>query len=81
MERAQANRFHPKRNEKWQKKAPSQEQRPPNPLESTNLVDHQAIPFCRPCEDFHEESTCPYYLQICEGQPSQSGNEQISMCG
>ena len=43
MERAQANRLHHKPNDKWQKRPPPQEQRPPNPFESTNLVDHQVI--------------------------------------
>lgn len=33
------------------------DQRPPIPLESANVVD-QPIPFSRPCESFHEESSC-----------------------
>jgi hypothetical protein len=73
MERAQANRSHHKPNDKWKKRPPSQEKRPPNPFESTNLVDHQVIPYCRPCGQFHEESTCQIFLQICnEGEPSRS---------
>ena len=44
MESSQANRFHPKKNDKWKKKPPSQEHRIPCPLETNNMVDHQAIP-------------------------------------
>jgi hypothetical protein len=61
MERAQSSRPHHKPNDKWPKRPPPQDQRPPNPFESTNLVDHQAIPYCRPCGQFHEESTCPSF--------------------
>jgi hypothetical protein len=42
------------------------------------LVEHQAIPYCRPCGEFHEESTCPVFLEDCY---SDYGNEQINMCG
>jgi hypothetical protein len=35
-------------------------------LETTNLVNEEAPPFCRACEDFHEESTCPIFCQINE---------------
>jgi hypothetical protein len=81
MERAQDNRPHHKPNDKWQKIPPSQEQRPPNTFKSTNLVDHQVIPYCRPCGEFHEESTCQIFLQICnEGESSRSENEQVNMC-
>jgi hypothetical protein len=52
MERAQSSRSHHKPNDKWPKRPPPQDQRPPNPFESTNLVDHQAIPYCRPCGNF-----------------------------
>ena len=51
----------------------------PNPLETNKLVDHQVIPYCRPCRDFHEESTCPTFLRICEGEPPRTDNEQINM--
>jgi hypothetical protein len=27
-------------------------------------VEHEAPPFCRACNDFHEESTCPNFHQI-----------------
>jgi hypothetical protein len=82
MERAQSSRPHHKPNDKWPKIPPPQEKRPPNPFESTNLVDHQVIPYCRPCGQFHEESTCQFFLQICnEGEPSRSENEQVNMFG
>jgi hypothetical protein len=81
MERAQSSRPHHKPNDKWPKRPPPQEQRPPNPFESTNLVDHQVIPYCRPCGQFHEESTCQVFLQICnEGGPlDQKMNKLICL--
>jgi len=57
MERAQSSRPHHNPNDKWKKRPPQQEQKPPNPFEPTNLVDHQVIPYCRRCRQFHEEST------------------------
>jgi hypothetical protein len=48
------------------RKGPPQDQRPPNQLESNNVVNEEAPPFCRACEDFHEESTCPIFCQINE---------------
>jgi hypothetical protein len=67
MERAQNNRFQPRlNNERWQRKNPPQDQRPPNQLESTNIVKEEAHPFYRACEDFHEESTCPIFCQVSE---------------
>jgi hypothetical protein len=82
MERAQSSRPQHKPNDKWPKRPPPQDQRPPNPFESTNLVDHQAIPYCRPCGQFHEESTCQVFLQVCsEMGPYRPENEQVNMCG
>jgi hypothetical protein len=82
MERGQASRPQHRPNDKWPKKIPSQYQRPPNPLESTNLVDHQAIPYCRPCGQFHEESTCQVFLYLCDEMgPYRAENEQINMFG
>ena len=82
MDRAQANRSHHKPNDKWKKRPSPQEQRPPNPFESTNLVDHQVIPYCRPCGEFHEESTCQIFLEICDEEGfSNSEHEQVNMCG
>jgi hypothetical protein len=85
MERNQANRPPHRPNDKWPRRPPHNdqrppqiEQRPPNPFESTNLVEHQSIPYCRPCGEFHEESTCPVFLEDCYGD---YGNEQINMCG
>jgi hypothetical protein len=82
MERAQVNRSHHKPNDKWKKRPSPQEKSPPNPFESTNLVNHQIIPYCRPCGQFHEESTCQIFLQVCnEGEPSRPEHEQVNMSG
>jgi hypothetical protein len=82
IERSQHNRSHHKPNEKWPKRPPPHDQRPPNPFESTNLVKHQAISYCRPCGEFHEETTCPIFLEGChEDDYGDQGNEQINMCG
>jgi hypothetical protein len=82
MEREKANRSHHKPNDKWPKRPPPHDQRPPNPFESTNLVDHQGIPYCRPCGEFHEEMTCLVFLEGCDEEDySNSGNEQVNMCG
>jgi hypothetical protein len=85
MERNQGNRPPHRQNDKWPRRPPHNEQkplqieqRPPNPFESTNLVEHQSIPYCRPCGEFHEESTCAVFLEDCY---SDYGNEQINMCG
>jgi hypothetical protein len=72
MERSQNNRQQHRPNDKWPRIPPKNEQRPPNPFESTNLVDHQAIPYCRPCGEFHEEATCPNFLEDC---CNEYGNE------
>jgi hypothetical protein len=58
MERSNSNRQQHKPNDKWPRRPPQNDQRPPNPFESTNLVEHRSIPYCRPCGEFHEESTC-----------------------
>ena len=80
IERSQTHKAYPKHNDKWQKKPHFQEQRPPNTLEFANYVDNQAIPYCKPCGTFHEESTCHFFLQICRGEPYTSENEQINVC-
>jgi hypothetical protein len=76
MERSQANRPSHRPNDKWPRRPPQNDQRPPNPFESTNLVEHQAIPYCKPCGEFDEEATCPIFLEDCY---SDYGNEQINM--
>ena len=48
--------FQPKQNQMYQKKAPRQEPRIPNQLDSANMVE-EVIPWCRPCDQFHQEST------------------------
>ena len=49
--------FQPKQNQMYQKQAPHQEPRIPNQLDLANMVE-EVIPCCRPCEQFHQESTC-----------------------
>lgn len=49
----------------WQRRNPPSDQRPPTRLEPANVVD-EPIPFCRPCESFHEESTCAFVKRILE---------------
>jgi len=81
MERVQSSRPHCKTNDKWPKRPPPQEQRPPNPFEYINLVDHQVIHYCRPCGEFHEELTFQVFLEICgEEEFFKSENEQVNMC-
>ena len=68
MERAQAQNSQPRNhnnrsNNTWQKKGQQSEQRPPNPLESTNLVD-EAPPYCRACDALHPEVICPTVKRI-----------------
>ena len=43
--------FQLKHNQMYKKKAPQQEPRIPNQLNSTNLVE-EVIPWCRPCDQF-----------------------------
>ena len=79
MERSQVQRFQPRPNNGWKKnKGPQQDFGPPNPLESTNMVD-KTPPFCSPCNDFHEEATCPYVKIIMEG--SMLGDEHLGTSG
>jgi hypothetical protein len=74
MERSQANKFQPrKNNERWKIKGAHQDQRPPNQLKATNMVQQEAPPFYQTCEKFHEESTCPVFCRINEqGLPETS---------
>ena len=80
MERAQSQpvprTFPPKVN--WQRKAPNHEQRPPHQLESADMVETYT-PFCRACEDLHEESFCYYACYIQEhGFPEGCGPKASS---
>lgn len=44
------------------------------------MVDHQATPYCRPCGDFHDESTCSTFLQIFHDKMAERAElEQINM--
>ena len=64
----------------YQKKAPHQEPRIQNQLDSANMVE-EVIQWCRPYEKFHEESTCYVENQVMEqGLPEISGQETTS-CG
>jgi hypothetical protein len=80
MERSKNSRQQHKPNDKWPRRPPPNDQRPPNPFESTNLVNHHSIPY-RPCGEFHEESTCLVFLEDCYGDYGDQGNELINMCG
>ena len=63
MEKSQNNRFQSKPNKDWQRKGP-QDQRPPNLLDSANLVQEEVPPYCRVCKDLHEKSCCFRFRQI-----------------
>ena len=59
----------------YQKKAPAQEPRILNQLDSTNMVE-DAIPYCRPCSQFHQENTCYFANQVMEqGLPEISSQD------
>ena len=78
MDRSQTNQknFTPQGNQ-VQKKAP-QDKRPPNQLQTTNMVK-EVLPYCRPCDALHEESTCYMVRQILEhGLPKTSDSEEYS---
>ena len=53
--------FQPRPNQEWKKKYSPQGQSHPNQLETNNMVD-EVPPYCKPCEEFHEEYTCPILL-------------------
>ena len=57
-----------------EKKHPPQEQRPPNQLASNNMMVDEFPPYCRPCEEFHEESTCPKFYYIMEQEQMEMNN-------
>jgi hypothetical protein len=38
------------------------------------MVNHETPPYCRTCEDFHEESTCPVFCQINEQRLPETNN-------
>ena len=65
--------FQPRPNQEWQKKYYPQEQIPPNQLESNNMVD-EVPPYYRPCEEFHEESTCPKFCYIMKQEQMEVNN-------
>ena len=65
MEKAQVSQnhrnFQPRQKQEWKKKYPPHEWRPPNQFEINNVVIEEVPPYCRPCDEFHEESTCPKF--------------------
>ena len=62
----------------YQNKFPHQESRIPNQLDSANMVE-EVIPWCRPCDQFHQESTCYVANQVMEhGLPEVSNQEKNS---
>ena len=66
MERNNGPRnFQPRQNQMYQNKFPQQEPRIPNMLDSANMVE-EVIPWCRPCDQFHQESTCYITNQVIE---------------
>ena len=70
--------FQPKQNQVYQRKFPQQEPRIPNQLDSTNMVD-EVIPWCRPCEQFHLESTCYIANQIIEHGMAEVSNQETTL--
>ena len=79
MERNNGPRnFQPKQNQMYQKKAPQQDPRSPNQLDSTNMVE-EVTPWCIPYEQFHQESTSYVTNQVMEhGLPEVSSQETTS---
>ena len=62
----------------WKRNPPNHEQRPPHQLDVTNMVE-QYKPFCRACEDLHEESSCYYACYVQEhGFPEGCGPKASS---
>ena len=47
---------------------------PPNQLETKNMVKDDTPPYCRPCGEFHEESTCPNFCHINENGFTETSN-------
>ena len=74
MERPQNNKFQNKPNKDWKRKGPPQDQRPPNPLDSTNMVQEEVHPYCRACRDFHDEASCHVFIQINEQGLQETNN-------
>ena len=60
-------------NNQWPRRSPPSDQRPPSPLESVNMIN-EYVPFCRPCESFHEYSTYAFAKKILEESRNQQNN-------
>ena len=61
----------------YQKRFPQQEPRIPNQLDSTNLVE-EVIPWCRPCDQFHQERTCYIVNQVIEHEMDDVSNQETT---
>lgn len=77
MERNQAGRFQNRDNDRWKKRGPPSENRPPNTFESNNLVD-DSMPYCITCDELHDEMTYPYARRILEGE--MGGTREKNKC-
>lgn len=51
----QQNQYQPRGDVGWNRNKDLQEQRIPNPLASTNMVNQEEIPWCLPCDEPHHE--------------------------
>ena len=78
MEKTQVSQnhrnFQPRQNQEWKKKYPPYEQTPPNQLETNNMVIDEVPSYCRPCDEFHKESTCPKFCYIVEQEQMEMNN-------
>jgi hypothetical protein len=57
--RHQQNNHQPRGNQGWNRNRPPPEQRVPNPLTPTNMVNQEEVPWCLPCNKPHNEWDCP----------------------
>ena len=85
MEKNKSNNHEP--NDRWQKGIPKgppyqEQERPPEPMEASNWFDDPVIPYCRACDDSHEEGTCPIFFQIIkEKLAARERMEHVNMAG
>jgi hypothetical protein len=59
---------------------PFQNQRPPLPLEPTNVVDHESHPFLPCLPRFHEEETCARYIELNSGEANNLDDNYLETC-
>ena len=65
MERKQQNQFHLRKI--FERGRDPNEPRVHVPLNPTNMVNQEDNPWCRCCQEFHDEDSCPEY-QACSKQ-------------